>query len=191
MKINRKGQARILSTEELDVLIHYLPKKIHQVLALTCRNTGCRINEACQLTWEDVAPGFITFPYNITKKRLESRTIPIQSKFFKTITEWRHELESIKGEKLTDKSYIFPGRFVGSHYQPRSFNKALKIASLKADLPGCSSHTFRRSALISANNQGINMRTIMSLSGHKSLDVLARYLAVSEDQKRECSNAFA
>ena len=191
MKINRKGQARILSTEELDILIHNLPNKLTQVLATTCRNTGCRINEACQLTWENVAKDFITFPYDITKKRLQSRTIPIHPKFYKNLTEWRHELETIKGESIADKSYIFPGRFNGSHYQPRSFNKALKIASLKADLPGCSSHTFRRSALTSANNRGINMRTIMSLSGHKSLDVLARYLAVSEQQKRECSEAFA
>ena len=65
MKTNRNGQALVLSTSELDLLIEELPGGVHTVLANVCRRTGCRISEARQLKWENIFPTGITFPKQI------------------------------------------------------------------------------------------------------------------------------
>ena len=57
MKTNRNGQALVLSTSELDLLIEELPAGVNTVLASVCRRTGCRISEARQLKWENIFPG--------------------------------------------------------------------------------------------------------------------------------------
>ena len=61
MKTNRNGQSKVLTTAELDLLIHELPKGVHTVLANVCRRTGCRISEARQLKWENIFPGALLF----------------------------------------------------------------------------------------------------------------------------------
>ena len=55
-KTNRKGKSKVLDTIQLDELIQNLPLKHHKLIASICRNTACRISEACQLKWEDIRP---------------------------------------------------------------------------------------------------------------------------------------
>ena len=69
-KTNRKGKSKVLDTIQLDELIQNLPLKHHKLIASICRNTACRISEACQLKWEDLRPDnyypAIYFPKEIT-----------------------------------------------------------------------------------------------------------------------------
>ena len=81
MKKNRFGQAKVLDTEELDLVIKYLPSKFHQVLATTLRNTGARVGEVIQLTWGDIEEESILFPATIVKRKLKSREIFISKTF--------------------------------------------------------------------------------------------------------------
>ena len=71
-KTNRKGKSKVLDTNQLDNLISNLPQKHHKLIASICRNTACRISEACQLKWEDLRPDkyypAIYFPKEITVK---------------------------------------------------------------------------------------------------------------------------
>ena len=43
MKNNRFGQAKVLNTQELDLVIKYLKTENQKVLASTLRNTGARV----------------------------------------------------------------------------------------------------------------------------------------------------
>ena len=70
MKLNRQGRSRILDTNELDLLIDCLPTNKHKLIALVCRRTACRISESIQLRWENVMPGVLFFPIEITKNKL-------------------------------------------------------------------------------------------------------------------------
>ena len=67
MKNNRFGQAKVLDTNELDLIIKYLPSNYHKMLALTLRSSGARIGEVVQLRWRDVGKELILFPATITK----------------------------------------------------------------------------------------------------------------------------
>ena len=75
MKNNRFGQAKVLNTSELDLVIKYLKTRNQKVVAATLRNTGARVGEVVQLRWRDIGREQILFPANITKRKLKSREI--------------------------------------------------------------------------------------------------------------------
>ena len=52
MKHNRFGRARVLSAEELDILISLLPSGAHRTLAHLLRRTSVRVSEGLKLRWE-------------------------------------------------------------------------------------------------------------------------------------------
>ena len=50
MKNNRFGQAKVLDTQELDLVIKYLKTENQKVLASTLRNTGARVGDCLLYT---------------------------------------------------------------------------------------------------------------------------------------------
>ncbi len=191
MKINRYGQAKVLDSQELDLVINYLPSKFHQVLALTLRNTGARISEVIQLTWRDVEKESILFPKTIVKRKLKSREIFISESFYKCLMDWKQEWTLFKGREPLPEDYIFYGRFDGSHITSRAFFLALSKSLERAEIVGATSHSFRRSALTKLHKSGLPLKIIQSLSGHSSLNTLSLYLQVSDEDKKRAISLLA
>ena len=191
MKTNRFGRSTVLTTNQLDLLINELPPGVHTVLASVCRRTGCRISEARQLKWENIFPTAITFPKSICKAKLESRTVPIFSNLYDLLMEWKKEQELIKGQQLSPGAWVFVGRFGDKPITRQAHGKQLQKTIKRLGLRGVSTHTYRRSALTSASSKGLPLKAIQTLSGHKSLAVLSRYLEVSEQERMNVAQAFA
>ena len=188
MKKNRFGQAKVLDTEELDLVIKYLPSKFHQVLATTLRNTGARVGEVIQLTWNDIEEESILFPATIVKRKLKSREIFISKTFYKCLMDWKEDWTLFKGRKPLPEDYIFYGRFNGTHISSRAFFLALSKSLERAKIRGATSHSFRRSQLTKLHKSGLPLKIIQSLSGHSSLNTLSLYFQVDdEDKKRSIS----
>ena len=68
MKNNRFGQAKVLDTQELDLVIKYLKTENQKVLASTLRNTGARVGEVVQLKWRDIGKEQIPFLLQLQKE---------------------------------------------------------------------------------------------------------------------------
>ena len=191
MKKNRFGQAKVLDTEELDLVIKYLPSKFHQVLANTLRNTGARVGEVIQLTWNDVEEESILFPKTICKRKLKSREIFISKTFYKSLMDWKEDWALYKGRKPLPEDYIFYGRFNGSHITSRAFFLALEKSLERAKIRGATSHSFRRSQLTKLHKSGLPLKIIQSLSGHSNLNTLSLYLDVSDSDKKKAISLLA
>ena len=191
MKTNRFGRSTVLTTNQLDLLINELPPGVHTVLASVCRRTGCRISEARQLKWENIFPTGITFPKSICKAKLETRTVPIFENLYQVLMEWKNLKTIEKGEEPSPGSYVFVGRFGDKPITRQAHGKVLKTTIERLGLKGVSSHSYRRSALSSASSKGLPLKAIQTLSGHKSLAVLSRYLEVSELERQNVAQAFA
>ena len=146
MKSNRHGQSRVLSSDELDLLISKLPEKHHQIVAEICRRTGCRIGEASQLTWGMVSDSAFTFQRGITKWNLASRSVPVTPALWEALRSWKVAWVVRQGREPVAGDYLVPGRFAGSCLSTRSFMDALERAAAESGLEGVSSHSFRRSA---------------------------------------------
>jgi len=191
MKNNRFGQAKVLDTQELDLVIKYLKTENQKVLASTLRNTGARVGEVVQLRWRDIGREQILFPANITKRKLKSREIFISDSFHKQLMDWSRYWTIYKGRKPLPEDFVFYGRKEGTHQTTRSFMDALDKATERAKISGASSHSFRRTQLTQLHRKQVPLNVIKSLSGHASLNTLSLYLEVDDREKREASKLFA
>ena len=79
---------------------------------------------------------------------------------------------------------------ITKHFPRRTVDHELRTVCGKLGLEGVSTHSFRRSALTAASSKGVPLRVIQSISGHSSLDILQRYLSVTDNQKKEAALAF-
>ena len=152
---------------------------------MTLRNTGARISEVIQLRWEDLDKEELQFPREITKKQLDTREIPIEEDYYNQMMIWKSEWAALKGRQPSKKDYIFPGRFNGSHITSRSFMYAHEEALERAEISKATTHSYRRTQLTQLHKKGVPLKVVQSLSGHRSLDTLSRYLEVSDQDKRE------
>jgi integrase/recombinase XerD len=65
-----------------------------------------------------------------------------------------------------------------------SASRILREAFDRIGIEGASTHSLRRTALTTMSNNGIPLRIIQQVSGHRSLEVLEEYLAVKDEQVR-------
>ena len=191
MKNNRFGQAKVLDTNELDLITNYLKTLNQQFVAKTLRNTGARIGEVVQLRWRDIGEDQILFPATITKSKLKSREVFISLPFRNDLKQWKQYWTIYKGRKPTPEDYVFYGRKEGSHLSTRAFMLALDKALERAKIIGASSHSFRRTQLTQLHRKQVPLNVIKSISGHQSLNTLSLYLQVDDDDKRKASALFA
>ena len=184
------GQALTLTTEQLNSVMNECPPKLRAVLSTT-RFTACRISEALSLKWSNVTATDIVVPKVITKGKKKTRTIPLNPKLDEELRRWREiwVVEYKKEPEPTD--FLFPGcNGVSEHYSRKTVDKHFRAVCKKLNIEGASTHSFRRSALTAASSAGIPLRHVQLLSGHSSLDMLSRYIDVSDSQKRAVSMAF-
>ena len=78
-KTNRSGQALTLTPEQLDAIMLEVNPICRAALS-TCRYTAAHITEALSLPWENVTPTDIVIPKAVTKKKMRTRTIPMNPK---------------------------------------------------------------------------------------------------------------
>ncbi|WP_339382902.1 tyrosine-type recombinase/integrase [Microcoleus asticus] len=183
MKIERHGQAKILTQQEIELLFNKgLQTARDRTLFGVCLYTACRIAEACSLEVIDIytARGTvrptINFRKGNTKGQLQTRTIPVIEDLRSLLTSWRSH---------AGQTYLFPGRHPNHHWKhlhPDSADKVLRKAFERADIEGASTHSFRRTALTQMSNAGIPLRIIQEISGHSNLEQLQHYLEVKPDQ---------
>ena len=174
MKVDRNGQAAILTESELKELFGYASPKYRAVFGI-CLFTGCRISEALSLRGEDIVNGSILFRKENTKGKNKAREVAINP----TLQGY------LDGAGLPTTGYLFPSKNnpnkpMGSQSADEMLNKYCDMLGIK----GASTHSFRRTALTMMCNAGVPLSVIQNISGHASLDMLSRYLGVSSEQKK-------
>jgi integrase/recombinase XerD len=189
MKIDRYGQAKILTPEEIQILFREgLTTPRDRALFGICLYGAARIREACSLRTADVynRKGYprtdLIIRKGNTKGKLSTRTVPV-------IEELRSLLINYYPNPRT--WFLFPGRHNKGHLHPDSAAKILRDACNKLDIEGVSTHSFRRTALTQLSNAGIPLRVIQEISGHRSLSVLQGYLEVTPEQVRGAASSLS
>ena len=183
MKIEGHGQAKILTSEEIELLFNEgLQTPRDRTLFGVCLYTACRVAEACSLEVVDIyttkgtVRPTINFRKHNTKGKLQTRTIPVIEDLRILLTAWKPNI---------GKTYLFPGRHRCHHWHHLHSNSAdriLREAFERVGIEGASTHSFRRTALTQMSNAGIPLRVIQEISGHRNLEQLQRYLEVQPDQ---------
>ena len=180
MKINRYGQAKVLTQPELELLFSEgLQTQRDRTLFGICLYTACRINEACTLLTNDifnaqkVVRSHLVIRRTATKGQLDTRTTPLLEDLRLLLVAYQPD---------AGKTYLFPGQWGRGHLHPDSAARILRTACAKVGIEGVSTHSFRRTALTQMSNAGIPLRVIQKISGHRSLTQLQAYLEVQPEQ---------
>jgi integrase len=84
--------------------------------------------------------------------------------------------------------FLFPGQRGKGCLSLRTAIHISEKAFDKVGITGASSHSCRRTALTMMHSEGVILRVLQEISGHKDLGVLQRYLEVSPDQARAAVN---
>ncbi|WP_225913858.1 tyrosine-type recombinase/integrase [Leptolyngbya ohadii] len=158
--------------------IEGLPTERDRALFGICLYTTARVNEACSLHTADVygtdgrVRDRITFRRATTKGKQETRSVPVSPELRELLTGYR-----------SDHPYLFPGRWGRGHICPESADAILWAAFKRLGIEGASTHSFRRTAITWMHNERVPIKHIQSISGHKSLSALQRYIDVTEKDK--------
>jgi integrase/recombinase XerD len=182
LKIERHGKAKVLDQQEIQLLFNDgLLTLRDRTLFAVCLYTAARISEACTLRRVDVfdkkrnvRPSLI-FRKNCTKGKLATRCIPVGEDLRSLLAEYNPPVS---------QQFLFPGRWGKGHINPMSASRILREALDRIGIEGASTHSLRRTALTTLSNNGIPLRIIQEVSGHRSLEVLEQYLAVKDEQVR-------
>lgn len=182
MKSQGNGQAKVLNPSEISRLFAELGKNPRDAcLFAICYFTACRVSEARQLLTFDIKDDVIVFRKSITKGKLKSRTISINPAL-------RRFLNNYQPHK---PGPLFPGRRGISEFMARNTcDRILRNACKIVEIEGCSTHSFRRSALTNMHRSKIRLRTIQKISGHSDLGTLQIYLEVSDDEIKNAINSL-
>ncbi len=130
----------------------------------------------------------ITIPANIRKDRA-TRDVPVSRALAQELKVYRPALESCYrkiGISVIKEGWLFPS--LVSPGQPltlRAADRALRRALKRVDLHnrGYSTHSTRRGSITEMSRAGLSVPVIRSITGHRSLSSLTRYIEVDEGQR--------
>jgi integrase/recombinase XerD len=189
MKIDRHGQAKILSQFDIQLLFNQGLQSDRDSEALLtadralfgiCLYCCCRINKACTLNVLDVyskgrvRPELLIRKGN-TKGKLATRSIPVIEDLPGLLKSYQHP----------ECGYLFPGRHGKNHINSDSAARILREAMNRVEIEGGSTYSFRRTGLTQLSNAGIPLKVIQEIRGHNNLEQLQKYLEVKPKQVRE------
>jgi integrase/recombinase XerD len=187
MKNDRHGQAEIITPATYSKIRSNFNEAHHQLLLDLAFYTGERWGAIVQLRVTDVydrqGNPRTTIVYRAsTRKDNATREVPV-SKALRLRLATYH---------LPDSPWLFPGDIEGEHYTIRAADAALRRALDRAGLSGSgiSTHSTRRAFITALDRAGKSIAVIQSLTGHKSIACLRRYIEVSDQQKIEAIEAI-
>lgn len=165
------GRLRYLKPDEVESLLKACASHIRPIV-VTAVNTGMRKSEIIHLRWAevDLENRKITV---INAKNNEVRVIPINQTLHK-------ELSAIPRE--SDSEYVFSdqnGRSVGDF--KKAFSSALKRAGIEDFRFHDLRHTFGSHLVM----QGVDLRTVQQVMGHKEIKMTMRYSHLSPEYVQE------
>ncbi len=159
------------------------------ILALNTTMRGCEIKN---LRWRDV--DLLARVLTVQKSKTEAgeRTIPINDAAFAAIRELRERAQKFNGTE--PEHFLFPAceheRFDPTRPMT-TWRSAWRQITKAAGIPGLRFHDLRHHAITELAESQASDQTIMSVAGHVSARMLARYSHVRMDAKRQALDALS
>ena len=166
-KVDRRGQARNLSPENLGAIFAELPSDKWRAVFAIAYFTGFRISEVLSLDVGDIGPDRISFRRENTKTKK-----PRAAMIVETLRPF------LANYDVPSAGYLFPAHHngQGGHLSRKATDRMLRDAYELAGLDGVSTHSFRRSFATNLHKQGYSLAKIARLLGHSSASMTARYV---------------
>lgn len=165
-------QPDILSQEEMAKIFAVIKNIKHKTIIALMYSTGLRVSEACNLKLTDIdTPNkFISVRHakgGVDRKvMLDNKVLDLLRKYYK---------------EYKPNEYLFNGA-KGNEYSERSVQQVIKKAAKEVGIKKrISTHSLRHSCFTQLVRNGVDIRHIQKLAGHKHLGTTARYLQIADE----------
>jgi len=167
------GRLRYLKVDEADKLIKNCNDCL-QSIVITALNTGMRKEEILSLKWQEVDLDNCKITVKKTKNN-ESRVIPINQTLYK-------ELSALSEHKDKENEYVFSN---GNSNRFGDIKKGFSMALTRAGIKDFHFHDLRHTFGSHMVMQGIDLRTVQQIMGHKDIQTTMRYAHLSPEYVHE------
>jgi integrase len=161
------GRLRYLTLEEMDALLAACSPHLRPIV-ITALHTGMRKSEILGLTWQDIDFGAKTITVRQTKNN-EPKVIPMNQSLYEELQRLPRRLHS---------AYVFCN-VQGERYD--EVKRSFKTACRKAGIVDFRFHDLRHSFASHLVMNGINLKTVQHLLGHKDIRMTLRYAHLSRE----------
>ena len=171
-----RGRVRFLSLEEQEKLLDACPSDFRPVLLLLL-DTGLRVSELAELTWEDVdlEHRLITV-YRSKASRTARNYVPRKI----PLTERAHAILAGR-ERRAGRVFLNED---GNPYDRNSLRLRFNRARKKAGILDVSLHTFRHTFASRLSMSGENLQTVAALLGHTTTRTAEIYSHLADEHLR-------
>ena len=161
----------ILSPEEVVQFLDCVRIRKHRAILTTCYAAGLRISEAVALTPPTVDSKRMVIRVEQGKGQ-KDRYVMLSPKLLEVLRAWwRVE---------RPKDWLFPGDMPGQHITRYAVEQECQKARRICKIPKpITPHSLRHAFAVHLLEQGVDVRTIQLLLGHRSLATTAKYLRIA------------
>jgi integrase/recombinase XerD len=187
VKISRNGQATPLNPQTYQQISNCFKREKHKLFLALSWYTGERPEAILSVDVNHIYENralrqprdTIIYP-GVNRKDNKTREVP---------THWALKLMLAAYEPPVS-GFLFPSYSNDQHLSRQAMDNVFRLAVQKAGLQhrGFSLYSARRGFITHLSEKGLSIKTIQSLTGHKSLSSLVQYIEVSDEQRR---NAIA
>jgi integrase/recombinase XerD len=188
MKIDRHGQAAIITTKLYPKIRAGFYEAHHQLLFDLAVYTGERWGAICQLQVADVYQ-----PNGKPRTTIIYRKDTTKGKITREVPVCQSLALRLAAYKPPSGIWLFPNsKDPTKHLTIRALDGAFRRALERAGLSdlGYSTHSTRRGFITALDRAGISIKVIQSLTGHRSIACLSRYIDVSDEQRAKALEAI-
>jgi len=183
-------QAKTLTAEELRRVLDYTATRKHstrnRALVLASFYSGCRVGELSSLTYADVvdSEGKVRDEIRLkaeNTKTKEARIVFVNAKLKKELQQYANAYKPAD----TQLKFFYSQKRKSNGYNANTLTQFFHYLYKKAGVFGASSHSGRRTFITKLANQGVSVRVLASLAGHRNISTTQAYIDVNDDMKRK------
>lgn len=182
------AQAKTLTTQELKQAMGHAALGRHaqrdKAMLLMTHLAGMRVGEVAKLQVSDVlnADGTIKAEVRLAAFQTKgdtARTVFMNERLRKELAAYAR---TVRMQNVTAPFFVTQKR---TGFSPNSLTQHFLALYKGAGLVGASSHSGRRTFLTSLATQGVSVRVLAALAGHKSIQTTQRYIDVNDNMLRK------
>lgn len=170
--INDYAIPRVLTREEVERLLDATPNLKYKAMFALMYSSGLRVSEVIHLNYEDISRTNMQI-YIRNSKTHSSRYAILSKRALDILTEYWFKCGKPKG-------ILFPNQWTGEYLTPSATGLEMRKSVKRAGLPkDVHSHCLRHSFATHLLEDGVDIRYIQSLLGHRSPKSTEIYLHLS------------
>ena len=182
----KKKLPKVLNKREVKEIIAAVDNLKHQLILILTYSAGLRVSEVVRLKISDIDSDRMLIYIRSAKGYNDRYTLLSET----ALTKLKLYLKAFQIYKY-DAQWLFPGQNKDKHLSKRSaqhvFKKACRKAGINKDV---GIHSLRHSFATHLLEQGVGLRYIQDLLGHKSSTTTEIYTHVSNKNLIEITNPF-